>query len=266
MIANLRAIFRVLVTAPRELSFVFLLGILSSCSKDARPEPSELARETNATTMRMDGVFDDWRDVELVFDDSGDAPDAEIDIGTLQMRSDAQFVHLLIGLNRELNVQRLDGTLELLMDGDANPDTGKPVHGFPGVDLIVRFSPEDPDRPEDDNMGVSVVSTTYDPSEPSTSIHHSDIGFLAAPTYASDRIECRFNRDSSLPETPPLLRGDSVSFKLVLIDADRSLSDETGVVSHSLPPMASPERSRSRADGSFHQRQTVPSALCAGMC
>ncbi len=259
MIANLCASIRVEWALPLALSFVFLLSSLSSCSKDARPTPSEpLTPETNATTVRMDGVFDDWNDVATVLDDSGDAPNAELDIGTLQMRSDAQFVHLSIGLNRELNVQRLDGTLELLMDGDANPDTGKPHHGFPGVDLIVRFSPENPDRPEDDNMGVSVASTTYEPSEPSASIHHSAIGFLAAPTYASDRIECRFNRDSSLPDTPPLLRGDSVSFKLVLIGADRSLSDETEVVYHSLPPMASSERSRAlaehlppKADGSF---------------
>lgn len=259
MIANLRALFRVLGTMSRELSFVFLLSIFSSCSKDARHEQSEqLGRESSLTTMRMDGVFDDWSDVEVAFDDSGDAPDAELDIGKLQMQSDAQFVHLSIGLNRELNVQRLDGTLELLMDGDANPNTGQPVHGFPGVDLIVRFSPENPERPEDDNMGVSVASTTYDPSESSASIHHSAIGFLAAPTYASDRIECRFNRDSSLPETPPLFRGDSVSFKLVLIDADRSVSDETENVSHPLPTIASPKKSRARAehlppkaDGSF---------------
>ena len=258
MITNPCVRFRVLGTLSRSLVLVFLLGALSNCTKKAGPEQSEhLARKMNAT-MRIDGVFDDWRDVELVFDDSGDAPDAELDIGRFQMQSDAESVHLLIGLNRELNVQRLDGTLELLMDGDGDPDTGKPHHGFPGVDLIVRFSPENPGRPENDNMGVSVESTTYDSSEPSTLIHHSDIGFLTAPTYASDQVECRLNRNATLPETPPLFQGESFSIKLVLLSANRRLADETEVVSQSLPPVASLERPRTvveqlppKADGSF---------------
>ena len=191
----------------------------------------------------MDGLFDDWKGDEILLDDSGDARDAELDIGTLHMRSDDQFIHLLIGLNRELNVQRLDGTLELLVNGDGNSDTGIQQHGMPGVDLNVHFSPEDLNKPEADNMGVTVSSTTYAPSDPSDFIHHTDIGFLLAPTYANDRIECRINRKTTLPETPPLFQGQSISIKLVLIDGDRNVSDETDIVSHLLSRVEPPEKS-----------------------
>ena len=197
--------------------------------------------ETNVSVtsdhfVAIDGSFDDWQRVEQGIDDSGDVSDSELDIGGVWIQHEPEFVHIMISLNREVNMQRLDGSLKMLIDGDGKADTGDERHNMRGVDVEIHFTPKNSRDPAVPGMGVGLESTTYSPaaSDKEAQLSHSDLGFFFAPTYAAKRIECRIKRSSSLPNTPPLFRGDKVSFKLVLLNTDGSLVDETDVLSHGL--------------------------------
>ena len=97
-----------------------------------------------APPVVIDGRFDDWTTVPVAVDDPLDAPGAAVDFGTVRVTHDDRFVHLLIELGRTVNVQRLDGLIELLLDVDADAATGRTVRDMPGVDVIVELSPRDP--------------------------------------------------------------------------------------------------------------------------
>lgn len=197
---------------------------------DARPSPAVV----------IDGSFDDWQRVGNAADDVGDAPDAEVDLGPIRIQHDAEFVHVMFGLGREVNVQRLDGSLEMLLDTDGDSNTGAERHGMPGVDVVIQFTPEnasDPDRP---GMGVGVTSTSYapDPEDESAAISHAHLDIILAPTYATGTIECRVRRAASLPHTPPLFTGHAFALRLVSLGRDGRVADKTDVVSHALTSVA----------------------------
>lgn len=179
----------------------------------------------------LDGRFDDWRAVPVVLDDPADAPDAVVDLGELRLSHDGQFVHLLVELRRPVNVQRLAGTIQLLLDGDGDPATGATVEGLPGTDVIVELSPRTDGRPR---SGVGLLSTSV--AEP---LSPHDAGLAYAPTYAGDRFELRMKRAAELPDTPPFLAGDRFSGKLLFLDSRGQVADRTDPFTHALGPVSS---------------------------
>jgi len=202
----------------------------------------------SASPITLDGRFHDWAGVPAAVVDEADAPEAEVDFRTVRIADEARLVHVLIDLGegREINVQRLDGCARLLLDGDGDPATGSTVHGLPGVDIIISLTPPPPpeggadarDRP---GMGVGLESTTYegDPDdETRPPLSPYDLGIALAPTYADRFVELRFERGAELPDTPPFLRGDHFSAKLVLMDLSGAVLDETDPFTHGLSPFS----------------------------
>ncbi len=203
------------------------------------PSGESAADERPLPAVVIDGSFDDWEGVEIAADDAGDAPDAEVDLGLMRIQHDAESVHVMFGLGREVNVQRLDGSLKILLDVDGDSSTGPERHGMPGVDVVIQFTPENARNPARPGMGVGVTSTSYSPDadDESAAIGHAHLDFLLAPTYAARNVECRLRRAASLPRTPPMFTADSFGLKLVLLARDGVVADETDVVSHALTPV-----------------------------
>jgi endonuclease/exonuclease/phosphatase family metal-dependent hydrolase len=209
---------------------LILIGFTACTDQLQTPSPAGISRN-----IRIDGDFDDWIQIPVAIDDLGDASNAELDLGQVSLHSDMSHIFLKINFHRELNLQRLDGTLMLLIDGDGNQTTGSDRHGLPGVDLIVYFSPEDPEHPDRPHMGVGVdMLTLTNGTTNSKAVGHSDIGFMLAPTYAANQVECRLDRNTALTGIPPMFQGDHLNLKWVLTDTNRLVTDQTDTLSHAL--------------------------------
>jgi hypothetical protein len=96
-------------------------------------------------TIVIDGELNDWRSIAPVL---VDAPDdalshSPIDLGEVRITHDDRFVHLLVDVGRNVNLQGLpdDVALSLLLDVDGNVASGATEQGMNGVDVMIDFSP-----------------------------------------------------------------------------------------------------------------------------
>ncbi|HMN95309.1 MAG TPA: endonuclease/exonuclease/phosphatase family protein [Phycisphaerales bacterium] len=196
------------------ITFALAVALLSA--------PAPLQGPATERPIILDGRFDDWAGVRPVLIDPPDARLGAIDIGAVKIVDDPGFVHLLVELGRTVNLQRLDGTLEILFDADGDAATGATVEGLKGIDLIVTFSPPDARNPQRPGMGVGArrwVDRAWRPISPYA------LGIAFAPTAASNRAEIRFGR--GLPADAPLFVGDRIGGKLIHRDAAGAIVDET---------------------------------------
>ena len=196
------------------------------------------AAVTATPPIVIDGEFGDWRDVAVALDDADDAPGAAVDFGELRVTHDDRFVHLLIDLGRTVNVQRLKGRIDILLDVDADEKTGRTVLGMPGVDLIVELSPRDPGNPDRAGRGAAVSFPTDQPP-PGDRMRLSPymIGLVSAPTYAGDVFELRMERGTMLPGVRSLFSASSIRGRLVYLDRDGTVLDDTSVFAYDLTPV-----------------------------
>lgn len=188
----------------------------------------------------IDGRFDDWASVPIALADPADALKAAVDFGEVRISHDDRFVYLLVDFGRTVNVQKLDGTVLLLLDCDGNRVTGRSMHGLGGVDVIIKLTPPNADWPDQAGAGVGLRSTTYHPDPQDTAARRLspyDIGFTFAPTYASDRFEFRIRRGVVLPQTAVTFTGDRFTGKLLFRDRAGRLQDESGTFSYELAPV-----------------------------
>ncbi len=210
------------------------LSGLSGCTpRDEQPGPEG----GSGVAIVLDGATGDWSDIEAVVDDAGDAPGAEVDIGAVRVTADGSSVYFLIDLGREVNVQVLDGFLELALDADGDPATGARRRGLDGVDISVRFTA--PARePGRSPGGVAVMPGELDGEPELGGVRgHAAVGLVIAPTHASRTIELRMRRGSSLPGTRALFAGSELRARLAALTADGRVVDETEVFSRSLGPV-----------------------------
>ncbi|MCH8152045.1 MAG: endonuclease/exonuclease/phosphatase family protein [Planctomycetes bacterium] len=188
----------------------------------------------------IDGRFDDWASVPIALADPAGAPKAAVDFGEVRISHDDRFVHLLMDFGRTVNVQKLDGTVLLLLDCDGNRETGKSMRGLGGVDVIIELTPANAEFPGQAGEGVGLRSTTYQPDPQDTAARRLspyDIGFTFAPTYASDRFEFRIRRGVELPQTAATFTRDRFTGKLLFRDRAGHARDETGAFSYELTPV-----------------------------
>lgn len=176
----------------------------------------------------LDGQFDDWVGAPTAVLDPPDVHRGAIDIGRVAVADDPHFVHFFVELGRTVNLQRLDGTLNLVIDADGDASTGSTELGLDGVDLVITFSPIDPKAPQRPGMGVGVrrfVNGAWIPLSP------YDMGVAFAPTAASNRAEIRIERRTPVASAgntaAPLLAGDRFGARLVHLDATGATIDET---------------------------------------
>lgn len=179
----------------------------------------------------LDGRFDDWAPVPLLIEDPADAPRAELDLGAVRVSADERFVHMQVGLRREVNLQRLDGRLLLVLDADDDVATGRERHGLAGADAILAFTAP-ATREGGTPMGGGLEWTTPAPGDAPSPY---DVGLGFAPTYASDLVEWRIDRGAPVAG---FLGGGAFRARLVLLDPAGAVADETEAFRAELPPMA----------------------------
>lgn len=138
--------------------------------------------------------------------------------GGLTTRADAETVSFIFSPGEEATLQSNDETTRLLFDLDNDPATGSPLVGPPdvgtlGIDLEVLMSPlltdldprhaasvrnrraERGQPASPFNSGVQIVR--HDASGLTTRHKHSEVGFFATPTYASEFFEARLDRTAA---------------------------------------------------------------------
>jgi endonuclease/exonuclease/phosphatase family metal-dependent hydrolase len=225
----------------RRLAFVSLL-VLATCGDAGEPGPP-----TGPDTVLLDGDFAEWTRARRVVDDPADAPEAALDIRSIQGLDEAPWLFLALDLGREVTVQRLPGTLHLLVDADDESSTGEELHGMPGVDIVLELSPGGTAAGR--GSGLSLTALGGDDAPAGVTSHA--LGVTAAPTWSASRFELRMSRlgGSGFPAL-----GGEVRLKAVYTEGGR-VADETDVGSyrfrtepHAPPPGAPAHRLTRRED------------------
>jgi len=184
----------------------------------------------------LDGTFNDWKNIPTVLDETSEPSITEFDILSVRTHHSDDQVHVMLTLDRPVNLQGLDSTLNLLLDLDNRATTGSIQHEMEGVDLVVQFSPRNQESPTSRGMGVGVRLTTDSTGqiEEAPTIAHAEIGLLMAPTYASENVELALNRSASIPGIEALFQNDSFRLKFVHTSNTGTLTEETAIQTHSL--------------------------------
>jgi hypothetical protein len=141
-----------------------------------------------------DGRFQEWDRVPTLLVDPADVPETSaVDLGAVQAAADGRHLFFTLETRREVNAQAMRGTISILLDTDADPETGTTVEGFPGVDLVVELSREDRIDPDGYGSGMALREAM-----PEGALGERANGslrdLLVAPTHSADRFEIRLGR------------------------------------------------------------------------
>lgn len=176
----------------------------------------------------LDGSFDDWTDVETAAVDPADAPGAELDFGEIKVSHDREYVHLLVNVGREVNVQQLQGSALLIFDADGNARTGTNRFEMDGIDFALRLTAPSQRRSP---MGLALYAPTQRGDE-RVSPYAAGVAF--APTHASQVVEFRFERGARFAGSPPIFQGRRFRCKLLAFDTSGTLGDHTDAIDYRL--------------------------------
>jgi endonuclease/exonuclease/phosphatase family metal-dependent hydrolase len=212
-----------------------------------------------APPIVLDGDQRDWTGRPVAVSDPADAPGAPMDLGAVQVASDGAYVHWRIEVGTEQNLQRLPRSLEIALDADGDPRTGRREAGIEGVDLTVVMSPRDPQRPDEPGQGVTVRWAGAGPPAPEEGRVNPAyaLDWMSAPTHSSDWFEMRLRRGPAWPGGPSIFAGRSFSFLVRIVEADGRVIDTTeavdvalaGPIAAAVPDAAGDRDPLARADG-----------------
>ena len=147
-----------------------------------------------ADVVWTDGAFNDWNGVAPAAVDSvGDTPPGSpVDLGAVFVQDDPRFIHLLIELGNTVTAQGMPGSVEVVLDLDADPGTGGAYGGVEGADLAIVMSRSR--HAAGDAYGAGVGVRRIGRGGPRDVEGASAIGLLVSPTHSSDRFEVRLER------------------------------------------------------------------------
>lgn len=131
-----------------------------------------------AQPIRMDGEFEDWRDVVAVAIGEGR-------IRSLAVTADRERVYFQIVLRDSLNLQGARLPIGLTIEGPG-PVLGEPGDDFAGGDLVLAFSP----APAHAGSAVRLPGDTVYRGPDALDLRY-------APAYASDRFEVAVSRTAA---------------------------------------------------------------------
>lgn len=188
-------------------------------------------------------MFDDWVDAPVAVDDPFDAPGSAVDFGRIKAGHDDGAIYLLIDLGRPANVEALPGTISLIFDDDANPETGWEESGLEGADLVIDLSPPYAVGAMPPGMGVGVRlarprGAGDDAGSGSTRFERRDsydVGYVHAPKYRSGLVELRLPRRQASAGTGRF-EGEEYAAKVVFRARDGEVLDEAGPFVQRLAP------------------------------
>ncbi|MDA7866768.1 endonuclease/exonuclease/phosphatase family protein [Verrucomicrobia bacterium] len=233
-------------------SIIFILPLLLCCSCIHKP--------TQLTPIVLDGTFKDWENIPTQLDERSEPTISEFDILSVRTHHSDDQVHVMLTLDRSVNLQGLDSPLNLLLDLDNLSTTGSTLHEMKGVDLVVQFSPPNQESPSSRGMGVGVRRITESTRQigKAPTVPHAAIGLLMAPTYASENVELALSRSTSIPAMETLFPNNSFRMKWVHTSNAGILTEETAIQSHSLKPSII---ARVKDNSSRHRLAKNPSDL-----
>ncbi|MBN2431295.1 MAG: endonuclease/exonuclease/phosphatase family protein [Acidobacteria bacterium] len=149
----------------------------------------------------IDGEFDDWASVaDAYVDPTGDAGHTGLDITTIRLANDAEFLYLYIDFGLTFNLQDDHDFLRLCFDTDNNPASGWAVAGT-GAELVWKCG---------QRKGFFVHEGVY------SDVYFDDVRLRGGPTFTSRRYELAIGRDSLPDGVHPLFI--QAAFTLVIKD------------------------------------------------
>jgi len=160
-------------------------GCASARHGAAKPGPAATAGKPVIT---LDGQFNDWPE----------------HVGAI---ADADWVYFHATVEGAVApLQAAPETLALWLDADADVKTGAtmpiPAAAGNGVDLVVEFSPQDPQHPGQTKSGVAAFALGAQGA--AIPLGSGQIGLAAAPTFASTAYEIRISRHIDSAAAPAL--------------------------------------------------------------
>ena len=184
----------------RAALLIYLLGMPLLYSESARGQADDIV---------VDGVFQDWSEIEPVYEDSRDQQSG-IDFERLWFTNDSDYIYLSIIVGSvEISIQE-EPSFRLYLDTDNDPATGTQFEGI-GADLVWSFGE---------------LSGTFHGRNGPVSVGHRDIGLISGPTVTSTRFEIAFELDVEPRRQGPLFPEDTVVVALEALDSDDVLPDE----------------------------------------
>jgi endonuclease/exonuclease/phosphatase family metal-dependent hydrolase len=172
----------------------------------------------------IDGEFDDWAHVPIAIADDADAPDSPVDVRSVRVIADTQWLWLQFELERPVHLLTAASRLMVLIDTDTDRTTGATIDAFAGADLEIAFSPSGGAA-----RGVEIRRYTG-PTPRGETAYPADL--VSRPSYLAKQYELRLARGKPRAAIPH----ERIRLQLVVRRGD-ALLDETRIAEVVLPPI-----------------------------
>jgi hypothetical protein len=186
------------------------------CSGESGPSAAAEPLLATSAVVMLDGSVEEWPSALPLIDDPLDAEGAGIDVRTIHALDDPAWLYLAFDVEREVNAQRMPGTIHFLIDADADVATGRTMFGMSGVDLVVDVSRVE--DPVDDPRGLGVAVRAVADGGPGPTSGPYPLDVVIAPTWSASTFEMRMSRLGAMDEGLPAMAG-RIRLKAVYVEA-----------------------------------------------
>lgn len=176
--------------------------------------------------ININGFFEDWTSALATFDDTPESVTG-IDVLSLQISNDSDYLYLKFELDQEINLTSdlITHNLWLYLDTDNNPATGYQPQSQYGAELGIKFR---------DRLAYFNVT-------PGSIVYFNDFEIYALPTVTSTTFELAIARNAVPDNINPLFTSDTIRVLLVDSSSGDSLPNVGQVVSYTFDETPIPE-------------------------
>jgi len=168
-------------TSALAFAMLLLFSSLGALNTAASDSDSPNVRDSASFPVTIDGLFDDWESIPVVYaDPAGDGTDE--DFSMLKIANDNDFMFFSIEFHDGEHLMQNWNDIHLYLDTDADVNTGLPVHGI-GAELDWCFG---------------CRSGYYYIMDGIIEIYQNDLTLRIAPTITGERFEIAISRSSAI--------------------------------------------------------------------
>ena len=168
-------------TSALAFAMLLLFSSLGALNTAASDSDSSNVRDSASFPVTIDGLFDDWESIPVVYaDPAGDGTDE--DFSMLKIANDNDFMFFSIEFHDGEHLMQNWNDIHLYLDTDADVNTGLPVHGI-GAELDWCFG---------------CRSGYYYIMDGIIEISQNDLTLRIAPTITGERFEIAISRSSAI--------------------------------------------------------------------
>ncbi len=214
-------------TSALAFAMLLLFSSLGALNTAASDSDSPNVRDSASFPVTIDGLFDDWESIPVVYaDPAGDGTDE--DFSMLKIANDNDFMFFSIEFHDGEHLMQNWNDIHLYLDTDAEVNTGLPVHGI-GAELDWCFGCR---------SGYFYIMDGI------IEISQNDLTLRIAPTITGERFEIAISRSSAILTMDGTQ--EPTTIKIVLQgggEAPDILPDEPGGIEYEFDstPVPSPE-------------------------